>query len=879
MQIMRILFAALLAATVAACGGGGGSAGTTPGGSTPNTQPTVALQLSNSAGVTTATVTNQDTFSLRATVRDARGNLLPGQVVTFKDLAGLVKFNPLAGTALTDANGVAVVQVSPLLATSAGAGTITADVSVNGVAATQGTLNYQVVASAASGETSLKLGLRDVTNASTNIVPRNGVVYGRALLLDGAGRPISGTIVSFTADASLVTLNPAAGRVLTDASGVATVEMRVASGVAAGAGTLSATAAVGSSGSVAASYDFQIAAGAGPGVATIQLQLRDSAGVSTNTVSLTGVTTARATVLDAGGAPVAGKIVTFSGDTSLIKFNPASANALTDASGVASVEVTRASLAATGAGTLSASSTLGSTVLRTAFDYQLAAATLALQGLDVGSGALAAYGNRPVSVVATLNGAPATSLPIQVSFSASCGSVTPSVVTTDVTGRASSTYKADSAACSGSSVTITASATGASSVSSTLSVQSSQATNIQFVSATPTLIYLRDSIGPTQSLVSFRVVDATGNPLANQSVQLSLLNAASSISLGTLGNTGTVTLSSDGQGLVTVPVFSGTVPTSLQVRAALGSNTAVRADSNILTVASGVPVQRAISVSLSKFSIEGLSIDGPTSRITVSLADRVGNPVPNGTPVNFVSSSGVMIPPTCYVQDGSSSCSVEIRAQGTRIPDGRVAIMAYTPGEEDFVDANGNNVFDSGEAFTDRGNAHLDADFSGGYDSGEFTVPRAGALACPPDLNGRPGTCDGIWGAIDVRAQAMVVFGSSTPVFDAASVTRSTPAGGSETFSTFSVRMADLNGNSMPTDTEIIATVIAAAGSTCSVQSVLPSKVPNTYGPLRATISLSTCVVGARDVISLSTRTPSGYVSPTTLYELADPPVRTGVQP
>jgi Bacterial Ig-like domain (group 1) len=859
MHFMRIFIAAVLAALVAACGGGGGSAGQTPGGSTANTQPTVALQLINSAGVTTATISDRDTFSLRATVRDASGNLLAGQVVTFKDLASLVKFNPSVGTALTDANGVAVVQVSPLLATSAGAGTVTADLTVNGVAAVQGTLNYQVVQSTPAGDPTLRVAMRDVSNASTNVVSRSGVTYGRAVLLDGSGRPIVGTIVTFSADAALVTLSPAGGRVLTNSDGVATVEIRTASASSAGAGTLSASATAGES-SLATTFDFQVASGSGPGIPTVQLQLRDSAGVSTNIVGLTGVTTARATVQDAGGAPVPGKIVTFSADAKLVTINPASGTALTDANGVATVQLSRASLAAAGAGTLSVSASVADAVLTTTFDYQLAAAAFALQGLDLGSGGLPAYGNRAVSVIATLNGQPSTGLPVQVTFSASCGSVTPSTVTTDSSGRAVTTYKADSSACSGTSVTITASATGASNVSGAVSVQSAQATNIQFVDVTPNLIYLRDSIGPTQSLVRFRIVDATGAALANQSVQLSLLNAAPGVSLGTVGNSAIITRTSDGAGLVAVPVFSGTVPTSLQVRAALTANGNVRADSNILTVASGIPAQRAISVSLSKFSIEGMSIDGETSRITVSLADRVGNPVPVGTPVNFVSSSGVMIPPQCVVT-GSSSCSVEIRSQGTRIPNGRVAILAYTPGEEDFVDANGNNVYDSGEAFTDLGNAHLDADFSGSYDGGEFTVPRTGAVACTPGLNGRPGTCDGVWGGIDVRAQAMVVFASSVPVF-------SVPV---YTGASFSISVADVNGNSMPTGTSVALQVINSDvpdtdSVVCTLVSSSTVSIANVIGPTRVTASVSGCKSATGDRISITTTSPSGVKSAPYIY-------------
>ena len=43
-------------------------------------------------------------------------------------------------------------------------------------------------------------------------------------------------------------------------------------------------------------------------------------------------------------------------------------------------------------------------------------------------------------------------------------------------------------------------------------------------------------------------------------------------------------------------------------------------------------------------AIEGFNIDGTTTDVTLSLADRQCNPVPDGTAVNFVTDGGVMIP-------------------------------------------------------------------------------------------------------------------------------------------------------------------------------------------------------------------------------------------
>jgi hypothetical protein len=293
----------------------------------------------------------------------------------------------------------------------------------------------------------------------------------------------------------------------------------------------------------------------------------------------------------------------------------------------------------------------------------------------------------------------------------------------------------------------------------------------------------------------------------------------------------------------------------VQVRAALVSNATIFANSNLLTVASGRPVQAAASLSVAKLAIEGFSIDGQVTEFTMSLADRQGNPVPNGTQVNFVTEGGVMLPASCVMSGGTSSCAVQIRSQGTRPANGIVAVLAYVPGEEDFVDANFNNVYDSGETFTDLGNAYRDDNDSGAYDAGEFTVPRAGASTCTGGANGRANTCDGAWGTVDVRRQANIIFATS-----AANITgtlTNTPVGTS-TLGSLEVRIADTNGNSMPTGSAIAVEVTSAGSTGCAAR--LPSAVvPNSLLPFVQTISTEKCRNGDR--LTVKVTAPSGLVT------------------
>ena len=552
---------------------------------------------------------------------------------------------------------------------------------------------------------------------------------------------------------------------------------------------------------------------------------------------------------------------------------------------------------------------MGTSALTTSFDVQLSAANLGLQNLNLGSGSLAAYGNRPISVLATVDGIASVSNPVQVSFSTTCGTVLPAVVTTDATGTANATYTASLATCAGSNSTITASAVGATSRSGTISVAASIATNVQFISTTPQLIYLKDSVGTSQAQVVFKVVDSTGTPLQNKKLRLTLANAATGVSLNTVGNTAAIDLSTDSLGLVSAAVFAGTVPTSLNVKATLldsdGVPTNIYSNSNLLTVASGRPTQRSLSLSVEKFSVEAASVDGQETKLTLSMADRQGNPVPPGTQVNFVSEAGVTLPAVCFVPpvipETSSSpaipvsaCTVTLRSSGTRTPNGLVSVLAYVAGEEDFVDVNGNNYFDSGDSFTDLGRAYRDDNSkntvavvdpwgsrkraNGKYDEGEFQVPREGASACTGSAGCKG---DGAWGAADVRQQVTVVFASGSAV-----ITHG-PAAASDAISNSSdlglngmkVTVADINGNSMPTLTKVDLSVVdntqfspaikdpsdalaKATYGTCTLNSPASFVVTNSLDPLDIFVSLKNCVRG--DQILVKTTSPLNVVSTAT---------------
>lgn len=902
MGYLKYVAMMLLAAVLTACGGGGGSAGTSSGGgssgssgggTTTSTAPKLTLEILDSAGTPSTSISSTSTYSVKATLKTSAGAAVPNTIVTLSDDQAWLTFRdakgfPLtAATVVTDSSGVAIAYPTPVSTSNSGGSQISASATVNSVSTSIKT-PYTMIPSASGGTSSatykLRLELRTADlggGSSTNSIDSAGV-YATATILDANNLPVDKAILTFSASGSVIF--PKGSSTLSAATGIGTVFIQPSSGATPGAGTITVNASVVSASSTAitpVSAPFQIIVSTTAGQPTMTIQLLDATGASTNSVSATGVSSAVATV-QVGTTPVANKVVTFSGSASLISLVPSSGTVLTDALGKATIQLNSASLTAAGAGTLTATTAVNGTPLTASLDYQLSVASLGLNTLQTGAGPLAAYGNRAVSVTATINGSPATTTPVQVTFTASCGTVSPSVVSTDSSGVASTTYTASNANCSGKTTTLNATA-GSKTVSGTIDVSAAVATNVQFVSAAPTLIYLKDSVGKTQSQVTFKVVDSSGNPLQNQVLKMSLINtnAAQGITLNTLGVTTPVNITTDASGLGSVAVFSGTVPASVQVKAVLldasSNETSIFTTSNVLTVASGRPVQKATSLAVSTVNIEGLGYDGVETNLTMYLADRQGNPVPDGTTVNFVATTGAgaLIPPSCTVAGGSSSCSVKYRSSGTRPANGLVAILAYTPGEEDFVDLNRNNVYDAGEPFTDLGNAYRDdtltqvggvVTHNGTQDPGEFVLPRngssvcnnytgtvAGVLTTAPNsggINGAPDTCDGVWGTVDVRAQAVILLSGSF----ATTMSNTTPF-----TSGFNVTLSDVNGNAMPAGTSFSVSKLSTSTTPCAVSSFTPGTVQNSYGPTTVQINLSNCA--ANEVIGVQVTTPKQNVT------------------
>ena len=508
--------------------------------------------------------------------------------------------------------------------------------------------------------------------------------------------------------------------------------------------------------------------------------------IPSNVVTFGTPVTATATLRDANGALVQGAVVTFAATSSLVTFTPTSATALTGDGtggtilGVASITLNAASIDSTGATSITASAPVTTngtteTVTSTPVGIAVNGAAVTIHSLTLGSPSISSYGTSSVNALVWINGSPAT-VPISVAFTSSCVSEGKATLTTPVTtvaGTANSTYKDNN--CALGSDMITASVTG-NSASATITVAPPATSNIQFVSATPSIIGTSTASAaslPTSSVVKFKVVDSNNNGKSGVLVDFTTV-PQSPTSLFTLSAS---SATSDANGEVTTTLSSGTVPTPVWVVATV-DGTSLKSQSNTLTITTGLPTQDFFSLSVQTFNIEGWDYDGVTSALTIIASDRLGNPVPDGTAVNFITEGSQITPASCTTIGGT--CTTTFKSAASRPANGRVTILVYAVGEKSFVDANSNNSYDltpaPGETFYDLGDPYIDANENGIWDAGEFYIPsttsgsspcltQPSATALPSsyaNVPSRANTCTGTWGQNYVRRSAVIVLSGSS---------------------------------------------------------------------------------------------------------------------
>lgn len=282
-------------------------------------------------------------------------------------------------------------------------------------------------------------------------------------------------------------------------------------------------------------------------------------------------------------------------------------------------------------------------------------------------------------------------------------------------------------------------------VNAAINVEPDSVNSIVYLGAEPSQIAIQGSGGDEIAEVSFRVrgVNSTaGAP--GQLVQFRVEGVSGGLSLV---NSSAV---SDENGVVVAQVQSGTTPTNVTI-VARHVDTGIEVPSNGLVVATGLAADNHFNMGADIYNPWAWDrINEQAINITVAVTDKSGNPVVDGTVVNFVSEEGGAITPKCTTVD--NTCTVGWKPDKRQPDNGRIQIFATVKGTEDFIDNNGNKIFDNGDTFIayddtyDLGEPYSDNNENGQYDLGEHYVDS--------NSDGDRDGADGLWNGLNCNDTA-----------------------------------------------------------------------------------------------------------------------------
>ena len=529
-------------------------------------------------------------------------------------------------------------------------------------------------------------------------------------------------------------------------------------------------------------------AGRASGGPAITLSVVDQNGKPVTTLTAGQSATAVA-VVTLNGVKQSGVLVTFTPTGSLVNVSsPLSGTVVTDATGTAQATIVPSGTGGGGT-TLSAAADVNATTVTASASFNVGQATST--GLLISSFVAAnqtnavtigSYATTTLTAVVqtTSGGVPPSAATVNFTISGgTCNSgnssVTANAVTSLTGGQqvANAVFSDNGCATGGSTGTATVSAALSSSTPPlpqvTVSVTAPTTGSLQFLTSSPsgTSITLKGQGGAgrqTFATMTFQLNDVSGHPVPNFPVCFDATTYAGGLTLdgwnnvlppagvtidpttgfvtnpapqcgpnNTLGyvkNTGT-------NGQVVVQVNSGTQPTPVTIRArtaypTVNSTPLLETLSNVLIISTGLPIDKNMDMAVDTANIDGRDFNGSVAKLTVSLADIFGNPVIDGTQVNFVTSGGAICTSTlggCTTLNGSCSC--DLVSQDKRPTDGRVVVMAYVIGLPNFVDKNATFIFSAPDTFDNLGNAYLDSDKSGAFNANSGVGFGAGNLASP----------------------------------------------------------------------------------------------------------------------------------------------------
>ena len=578
--------------------------------------------------------------------------------------------------------------------------------------------------------TTIQLSLLDSDGNAKQSFEKSEVITLQAKLTDEKNALIANRAVTFSASIGSLAITSK----LTNSKGLAIVYLTNDS-LSLGAGTASATIDDINANDIDYEFIDSDTSALSPNLTTVMFL--DN--VSVNQFKTNQQVQLSSTLTDNNGLPIANKIITFTADIGTLS----TSTALTDNQGIANV-ILSGNDSVIGAGILTGSYTVDdeNNSISNSLNYQILSADAVIssdirlgyfddnntfvQGkikVSLDSKKISAGGTLGLSVDLVDENEELIVTPIPVTFTSNCvqngnASIDESVLS--INGTASSTFAdIDCAGTTGTDDVLLANVTLndiTNTAKETITINGEQLGSIEFISADPTSIVLKGTGGQNKqetSTLTFRVKSQLGNVLSQQEVKFSLSTSVGDTSLSRVSGF------TNSQGLISIQVSAGTVPTAVRVTASAsmdfnGEVINVQSQSDLLSINTGLPEQRSMTIAASVLNPEAHNISGEKSNITVWLSDNSNNPVSDGTTVNFTTEGG-SIEPSCSTTNGS--CTVIWTSSEPRVADHRVTILATALGHESFFDTNGNNIFDDvdGGPILDSGtsnNPNIDSGFS-----------------------------------------------------------------------------------------------------------------------------------------------------------------------
>lgn len=475
MKIFKWLAALLVTLALVACGGGGGSAGMVAGGSNVPDKTLVPASVEVLASNTTLQSTGE-TVDITAFVKTSGNVAIANQVVTFNADSGLLQ----NVSATTDNNGVASAKLA------AGSNKANRDIVVK---VTSGSVSGQVVVSvkgiqlALAGELALKLG------ASTKYTLK---------VVDGTGKAVSGASVALSSSLGNALSESA---VTTDASGTATFTYTATK---AGDDTITAQ-------SLGTSVQQPVV------VSAVDLAFVSPAASTLIPVGATQIFTMRYL---SGGSGVGGKTVSFSTTRGVLA---SSTTTVTNASGEASVSVSSSS--AGPATVVAVIDGVGRASIAADFIAQTPSVIVMQSSLGAIPPNSSGTNSSQSTIEATVRDAAGNlvtgkAVNFNIVSDVSGGYLSTATVNTDQYGKAKVQYVAGTSSTAADGVVISGTVAGTSIASSVKLTVNAKALFINIAYGNTI-----DNLDETtySKPFSIYVTDATGNPVGNQQVTVSVI--------------------------------------------------------------------------------------------------------------------------------------------------------------------------------------------------------------------------------------------------------------------------------------------------------------------------------------------------------------------